>query len=116
MVSLLVMTVGMLGLLRVIDLSLKENLRNQLRDEAVRVGEQYLSVLKGIPFEEISSSRTLRAARTIRGVPFDYRVESSTQVLGDDIRGPSSKQLTVVVKWAYRNVTSQTTATSVVAR
>jgi type IV pilus assembly protein PilV len=116
MVAVLVMIVGMLGLLEMIDVSLQQNLKNQLRDEAVHVGERYMSELRGMPFETIVSSYPVATATSkIRGAIKNYSVERSSLVLAtDSASSPTSLQLTVVVKWGFRNVTSQNTVISVV--
>ena len=116
MVAILVMIVGMLGLLEMINVTLQNNLKNQLRAESVRVGERCMAQLRGRAFDNIFGSYTVVPSK-IRGSAINYSVERSTQVLATDGHSnPTSRQLTVVVKWGFKNISSQNTVVSVVAR
>jgi type IV pilus assembly protein PilV len=116
MVAILVMMIGMIGLLETIDQSLQHNLRNQLRETALQVGEKYMAELSAKGFDTISTSyAVVNATRNIRGSTANYSVERSSQVLAtDEAATPSSKQLTVVVKWGFKGLSSQNRVISVV--
>jgi type IV pilus assembly protein PilV len=116
MVAILVMMIGMIGLLETIDQSLQHNLRNQLRETALQVGEKYMAELSAKGFDTISTSyAVVNATRNIRGSTANYSVERRSQVLAtDEAAAPSSKQLTVVVKWGFKGLSSQNRVISVV--
>jgi len=67
-------------------------------------------------FDTISTSyAVVNATRNIRGSTANYSVERSSQVLAtDEAAAPSSKQLTVVVKWGFKGLSSQNRVISVV--
>lgn len=55
--------------------------------------------------------------RKVRGLNKQFVVERSSQQMAVDALGnPTTRQVTVVVKWAFKNVTSQNRVVSVVAR
>jgi len=45
--AVLILLVGMLGLLQAVNLAMEVNLRNQVREEAVYVGERVMTELRG---------------------------------------------------------------------
>lgn len=118
MVAVLIMMVGLLGLLETINVSLQHNLRNNLRDEAVTVGERYMTSLRGKAFTNLSATPypVVDAPSKIRGGSKNYRIERTWQDIASDDSGPTSRRLVVVVKWAFRNATSVNTVVSVVTR
>lgn len=122
MVAILIMMVGMIGLLEMINVSLQHNLKNQLRDEAVQVGERYMAELRGTPFDAIAASyAAVTVPSKLRGATKSYSVERLSQVLAREdasnaASSPTSLQLTVTVSWDYRNTTLVNRVVSVVTR
>lgn len=117
LVALVIVAVGMFGVLESINVTLQHNLKNELRNEGVRLGEKYMTDLRGRPFDKLSTSYTpFNEAVRVRGASKNFRVERSMQILNYDGTQPSTKQLTVQVKWAYRNLTSLNQVNSVVAK
>jgi len=106
--AVLILLVGMLGLLQAVNLAMEVNLRNQVREEAVYVGERVMSELRGRGFDSISASYiTYSTPSKIRGVARKYGVQKSSVVLATEGGLPATKQLEVVVTWNYKGVTYQ---------
>ncbi|MBU5636146.1 prepilin-type N-terminal cleavage/methylation domain-containing protein [Geomonas sp. Red69] len=117
LVSLVIIAVGMFGVLECLNVSLQHNLRNELRNEAIKLGEKYMADFRGMNFDAIADSYPVtNVTRRVRGANKNYVVERSSQVLRTESAQSTSRQVTVVVKWAYRNMTSQNRVVSVVAR
>lgn len=117
LVAMVIIAVGMFGVLESINVTLQHNLKNELRNEGVRLGEKYMTDLRGRPFDKLSTSYTpFNEAVSVRGVSKNFKVERSMQILNYDGTAPSTKQLNVQVKWAYRNITSVNRVDSVVAK
>jgi type IV pilus assembly protein PilV len=112
MMAMLILIVGMLGLLQSINLALETNLRNQLREEAVYVGERSMNELRGKGFDNISSVdspalftyKTYSVASKIRGTSRKYGVSRSTLTLAKDGLQPVTKQLNILVTWTYKGI------------
>lgn len=114
MVALLIMMVGMIGLLQAIGIALEHNLRNQLREEAVYVGEKYMNEMRGKKFESYSASYGPASFRsTRRGQGISYTVERSTSDLSAD---QLTKMINVTVKWTFKKVEYQNRVTATVAQ
>lgn len=118
MVALMIIAVGMFGVLETINVSLQHNLKNELRNEGVKLGERYMTELRGQDFDSIIDTYpALTITRKVRAGSRPFVVERSSVILAQDaVTGPTSRQLNVTVKWAFRNVTSQNRVMSVLAR
>jgi len=104
LVAVVIMAVGLLGMLQAVNVAMEHNLRNQLRDEAVRVGENTMHELRRLPFDNISSTSTITVTRNMRGFSKPFLVE---RLYSPDPSVPSDwRQIQLSVKWTYRNVTS----------
>lgn len=117
MVAIMIMMVGMFGLLETLNASIQHNLKNQYRDEAVRIGARYMTELRGKRYAAYSSVYATKSIPTaFKGAAKNFTVERSTQPLATDSDGPTSQQLMVTVKWAFRNRTSVNRVVTVVGR
>lgn len=126
MVAIMILTVGMLGLLETLNVSIQQNMKNQFRDEAVRIGARSMTELRGKGFtagffgySSTSDGKfyaTQFVPTTLRGAQKVFTVERSTSHLATDQFGPTSEQLNVTVKWAFRNQSSVHRIVTVVAR
>jgi len=112
MVAIVIMAVGMLGVLETINVSLQHNLKNELRNEAIRIGERYMAEFRGSDFDNLTDAYTdVSVQSKIRSADKMFTVERSTEGLSANAR-----RVTVVVKWTYRNQEYQNRLVSVVAR
>lgn len=102
MVAMGVVIVSMLGLLQVIGFSTASNVKNQLRDEAVLIGENHMADLMRLPQSAVIPLQTVAVASRLRGGDKQYVV--SREAL--QIPSSDSYQFIVKVKWAYKNMTS----------
>ncbi|GFO63910.1 prepilin-type N-terminal cleavage/methylation domain-containing protein [Geomonas paludis] len=117
LVAVVILAVGMFGVLQSINVSLQYNLKNELRNEGVRVGEKYMADLRGKTFDKLSTSYApFNEQGKIRSGTKTFVVERASQVLAYDGTQPSTKQLTVTVKWSYRNMSTLNRVVSVVAK
>ena len=112
--AMLILVVGMLGLLQSVNLAVEMNLRNQLRDEAVTVGERSMNELRGKGFDNISVAsvptdtvafKVYSVPSRIRGASRKYAVARTSKVLSLVDGKPVTKELTVTVTWNYKGVT-----------
>ncbi len=101
MVALVIMIVGALGLLEAVNIAYQTNSQNQMRNEALQVGDFYMNGLRVKPFANIS------AAYANKSVPFrqkniakSYTVSQSGVKFG---AYSASRQLVVQVRWEARN-------------
>lgn len=112
--AILIFMVGMLGLLQAINLATEVNLRNQLRDEAIYLGERVMNEMRGEGFDNIPVAAiptdtytypTYQLPSKIRGASRSYDVSKRSAVLSTVDSKHVTKQLTVIVSWSYKGVT-----------
>lgn len=101
LVAVVIMAVGLLGMLQAVNVSMEHNLKNELRDEAVRVGENTMHELRRLPFDNITGTSPIVRTRTMRGGSKQFVVERLYPTVATDWR-----QIQLSVRWTYRNVTS----------
>jgi type IV pilus assembly protein PilV len=100
LMAMLITMVGLLGLLKAVEVAIEHNLRSQLRNEAVFVGEQWMANLKVRAYGNISTSFSPRQVPSqLRGGNIAYTVTRSSTDMGS-----SAKVLTVGVTWNYKGV------------
>lgn len=107
--------VGLLGLLQAVNLATEHNLKNQLRDEAVMLAENYMGNLKVRAFSQISgvngtpfSSRMVNSQ--LRSGKTQYTVDRECSSTG---AGGSTALMTVRVTWAYKGAQYSHAVTSI---
>ena len=114
MVAILILMVGMLGLLQAINLATEVNIRNQVRDEAVSVGERVMNEMRGMGFDNIPVAApptdpyifaTYQLPSKLRGASRSYDITRQSKVLST-VGGTEhvTKELTVIVAWSYKGV------------
>jgi len=111
--AILILMIGMLGLLQAINLAVEVNLRNQVREEAVYIGQRVMSEMRGKGFDNISVAYPVtnkyiyadyQIASKLRGASRAYTVSRGSTVLSTAGGQNVTKQLEVVVKWTYKGV------------
>lgn len=96
--AMLITLVGLIGLLKALEFAMMQNMTNQLRDEAVHVGEQVMSFQKVRPFAQLSSSHPPQVASRIRNGSVGYTVA----VAANPPASLTEKLITVTVTWNYK--------------
>ncbi len=116
MVAMMITLVGLLGLLQAVDLAMEHNLKNQLRDEAVLVAEQWMGDLKARGFSRlsgVSASGTSFSPRTVgsqlRGRNINYTVNRQCVAMNPSA---TAARMTVTVTWIYKGVSYSHTVIS----
>lgn len=100
MVAMGLILVSLLGLLEVASIATLNNMKNQLRDEAVLVGEEQMADLMRRPESGLPAFETISSAVRTRGVGKRYIITRSSE----QVAPTSSYKLTVRVGWNYKNV------------
>jgi type IV pilus assembly protein PilV len=104
MVSMVIILVALLGLLEAVGIATANNMKNQLRDEAVLIGEERMADLLRRPFALISTPQfpTRLVTSRVRGTGKNYVVTrtATRQAL------TNSYEFVVNVGWSYKNMSS----------
>ncbi|HEY6871484.1 MAG TPA: prepilin-type N-terminal cleavage/methylation domain-containing protein [Geobacteraceae bacterium] len=104
MMAILITVIGLMGLLQSVNLAMEYNLKNQLRDEAVLIGEKQMGALKAMPFDQVPSSSSMKVDSRLRGGFAKFYNVSSVSRTWSAPDQPSSKLLIVPVTWTYKGI------------
>jgi type IV pilus assembly protein PilV len=110
MMAIMITVVGLMGLLQAVNVAMEHNLKSQLRDEAVLIGEQQMGALKAMRFGQVAASSTGKVDSRLRGgfTQF-YTVKSESTTWSappDQPDVPDAKLLIVTVTWTYKGITN----------
>jgi prepilin-type N-terminal cleavage/methylation domain-containing protein len=123
LIALVIILLGLLGLLNAAFLSIDNNLKNLLRDEAVRIAEQQMNVLKSLPLTDVAynppassglgatNGQQLPPVITYFGTyPVQHLVGNNLVngyavylIINNLTTDHSKKSIQVYVGWTYRN-------------
>lgn len=113
MIAMVVILVAMLGLYQAIMVSMEGNVRNDLRDEGVRVAEEVINQIRELPYARIpvASPWSSLQFNAVLGYtpPIDrnVRLQSvSYQVVVYVTQSAPMKQVRVVAGWNHKGVVS----------
>ena len=96
LVAMVFMLVGLLGLLQSINISMEHNVKNHLREEATRVGEREMNVFRTNP----GVTALKRISSTVLPNKSFVVTKTATPFAG-------SQELEVVVRWKFKNMSTQ---------
>lgn len=111
LVAMVIMLVGLLGLLQSVNIAMEYNLKNQMRNEVVRVAQDAMNDMRSRTFDAVSS-KTTTVPTSLRNINRTYTVKRSVSSAGTDV----SRKYQVDVTWAYKNVSTTHSVMSVRSR
>lgn len=111
LVAMVIMLIGLLGLLQSVNIAMEYNLKNQMRNEVVRVGQDAMNDMRSRAFDAVSAKTTV-VPTALRNFNRTYTVKRSVISAGSDV----SRQYQVDVKWVYKNVSTTHSILSVRSR
>ncbi len=115
MISLFLFLVVSLAMLQTSVLTLDNNMKNTLRDEAVSIGEQMMSQARNTPFDDLSSTNPSLSAvnRHFKG---SSTAVTYTPTLTVTTRGTDDKQVSIKLSWTWKGGTYNHTIQTLVRR
>jgi type IV pilus assembly protein PilV len=112
---MVIMMVGLVGLLQSINIATEHNLRNYLRDEAVRIGNEKMRDDVTLPFAAITSNTgSFTMTRRVRTGTKAFAVKRT--VTGLPAAAPTSKKVDIEIRWAFKGNTYRHTLYRIVAQ
>ena len=117
LVALVILSVGLLGLLQAVNVSLNQNMGNHLRNEATVVADEALAMelAKGstqVGFDAISTSTSsLLVNRKLQSGFVNYSVVKTGSAVT-----ANTKEVSVQVSWRYKSSRSLHRATSLITK
>jgi type IV pilus assembly protein PilV len=118
MIATVFLMIVSLALVQTSLLGFQENLRNTLREEAVRIADQKIGELRARAYTQTftdpllnATATTATVTRNLRSFQKDYSVTTTITDLSTD-----NKQITVEVKWNYKGPTFIHSTTVILGR
>ncbi len=101
MIAVVLLAIVAVALLQSSIVVMNNNIKNELRDEAVNVAEQRMNEIRNIPFADLATGPTSTTiTRNIRGmINFPF-----TATLTPNVIDTNSKQETILITWTYRGL------------
>jgi prepilin-type N-terminal cleavage/methylation domain-containing protein len=109
MISLVILLIVFMGLIQASIVSIDVNMRNELRDEAVRLSSDLMAQLRAAPFDDLNRDGAAdpanpgqlnfnrNSAQTIRSAAVPYARAVNAQWLD-----ANHKQLTITTTWSWQ--------------
>ncbi len=112
MVAVVILTVGLLGMLQVINLAISANLQNDLRNQAVLIAEEQMARERSLPFDNItaSSEKSIRVTLPMRSAFANYSVTMGVSNIGN------SKKIDIGVRWQLKRNRYEHAVSTMVAK
>ena len=99
LVAIVILMVGMLGLLQSVNVALSSNMQNQLRDEAVLVGDELMAEELSKEFDSVSTSPEKDfKTRKISIVQINFSSSKSGTAF------QNSKEISYEVSWRHKGI------------
>lgn len=111
-VAVLILTVGLLALLKTVDISISQNASNKMRNDAVIIADEVMSREKVKPYAQIlsaNSTRTINYGLTVK----NYSI--AEQVTGMGGTPPTSKRVQLTVSWQDKGTTKNHYLTTIIS-
>ncbi len=101
LIALVVLLIVFMGLIQASILSIEHNLRNEIREEAVRIATDNLTTARSASFDSVIDSGPDTITRNIRNISnFPFTVTRTVTDLNTD-----NKQVSIRVTYKYRDET-----------
>ncbi len=111
LVAMVIVLVGLLGLLKSVNIAMEYNLKNQIRNEVGRIAQDAMNNMRTMAFDAVLSNTTT-VPSSLRNSNRTYTVKRTVTPVGTGF----SDTYKVDVKWAYKNITTTYSVMSVRSR
>lgn len=101
LVSIVILTVGLLGMFQAVNMAMDVNVKNELRSKSVAVAEAELASLKARPFNAISTGTPSKSVSVTSGAIFK-NISVTKQVTDLSASDVKTKKVSIRVWYKYR--------------
>jgi hypothetical protein len=115
-VSVLILTVGLLALLKTVDLSISQNASGKMRNDGVFMADEMMSRERVKPFAQISSYTTPRTRSIDYGLTVkSFSIAKQVDGMPPPPATPTSKRVQLTVSWQDKGTTKNHYLTTVIS-
>ncbi len=113
LVAIVIILVGLLGLLKGIEVTLDKNMASILRNQAVMLADEKMTVEKTKPFNNISTvgARTVIDKVGSKNIAKEYSVTKTGNIITEN-----TKRIDIQVQWTHKGKSHTHTLSSLVSR
>jgi type IV pilus assembly protein PilV len=110
---MVILMVGLLGMLKAINVSIVTNVRNEMRTQAASIAENLLASKKSLPFDNITTTnpKNLSVPIAMRSAVLNYTATYFVDTISSD-----SRRINIGVRWSYKGNNYEHVVTSIVTR
>lgn len=101
LVAIVIMMIGLLALLEMVNVALKQNMTNQLRNEAVLIADGQMALEMTKPFVLISTNVTPNTSIFTRNV--NLATKNFTRSRTGTAVSNTTKNVDITITWDYKN-------------
>jgi type IV pilus assembly protein PilV len=103
LVAVVIMTVGLLGVLGTVNVSISQNRSSKMRTDAIQVADEALALERGKSYDNVGVSTKVITQKSALGF-VNYSVLNTITPLTTVASGSKHKQLQVTVSWHDKGV------------
>lgn len=115
LVAMVIMLIGLMGLLKSVNIATEYNLKNQMRNEVTRISQNSMNEMRARPFDSMTGAAvrvtTIGVPTQLRNIIRNYSVSRTCAPINS-----SSATYQVDVKWRYKGVPTTHSIVSVRSR
>ncbi len=101
LVALVILAILLLGLLSALIITYEHSTRNIIRDEAVKIANEYAETYRNMGIGNIPANQSITVNRKIRNSVVAFTVK----IVSSDIVAGKIKQVKITVSWTYKGKT-----------
>ena len=111
MTAMVIMLVGLVGLLQSVNIATEYNLKNQMRNEVVRVAQEQMNVMRATAFDSVPAVATATVNTSLRNINRQYVVTKTRSPVNSN-----TSTYQVDVRWKFKNVSTTHSVVSIRSR
>jgi type IV pilus assembly protein PilV len=118
LVAMVILMVGLLGMLNVINLAIATNVQNEMRNQAVAIGEDKMAQKKSLSYDDIltPTQQSEKVPLALRNSFVNYSVAYQVEEIPPGTLNPNTKRINIGVRWRYKGNNYEHVVSSIVTR
>jgi type IV pilus assembly protein PilV len=118
LVAVVILMVGLLGVMKALNLAIQTNLQNEMRTQGSMIGEAQMAKIKSLPFANITGAteKTFTVPVNMRSAIVTYTVTKKIDSIPSGAVSPTTKRVNVGVSWITRGNHHDYVVSSVVSK
>lgn len=117
LVAMVILSVGLLGLLQAVTYTIEHNMETQLRDEAVRLADERISMEKSKVFDAISTGSDAKTEESVKvNLVSSFKNYSIVKQADTLANSTNTKTIQIDIIWKYKGKRFRHVVSTLVAK